>query len=119
MPRFHAPQAILLLIVMLLLLPLQGHARMVVINATKPCAMEQHGMHGVDAVAPDRVPCERGNPCSADCQACAGCFHCPAGITLGIAAPTSRFVPPVYTAHAGPDYSSIPLYKDHPPPRNG
>lgn len=117
--RRHSPTAILPLIVLLLLLPLQGHARMMKAEAPMPCLMEQHTMQGVSTMISMQgdLPCDSGVPCSADCQHCAGCAHCPAGIALTFHSLPSRFVTPRYAVQAEPAYSSISLFQDHPPPR--
>ena len=120
MVRFHTPKAITLLIVMLLLLPLQGHARMLNAEAAMPCTMEHHGMASAEAMMMGQAdhPCDAGTPCKASCQDCGGCSHCPAGIAATLPPPGARFVPPVYAASSGAAYSSIVLFKDSPPPRN-
>lgn len=117
--RHYSPTAILPLIVFLLLLPLQGHARMMKAEAPMPCAMEHHGMQGMSTMMSMQGdhPCDSGTPCSADCLACAGCTHCPAGIALTPHNSPSRFVTPRYAVQSEPAYSSISLFQDHPPPR--
>lgn len=121
MSRPQTTIALLLLVIPLLLLPLQGHARGAHTSVAMPCAMHHHGMQ--DAQAMDAVqaehPCDTGSPCGAQCQNCAGCAHCPVGIVLGVQAPLPRLTPTSYTFQSGQSFSSITLFKDHPPPRVG
>lgn len=121
MTRRH-PILASLLILPLLLLPLQGYARMVSADAAMPCATEQHGMHGTEAASAgqtDHHLCDSGSPCGTECQNCAGCSHIQAGIAIMLQAPPPRQVPAGYLLSAGQAYTSITLFTDHPPPRIG
>jgi hypothetical protein len=121
MTRRHPTLAILLLILSLLLLPLQGHARVALADAPMPCAMEHHGMHGAEApsAVPSTHPCDTGSHCGTECQECAGCGHFPAGIAVMFQPPLPQPEPPGYAPPAGQAYTSITLFADHPPPRVG
>jgi hypothetical protein len=122
MTRRHPTLASLLLVLPLLLLPLQGHARMAPADAAMPCATGQYGMHDTEAVSAgqaDHQLCDAGSPCGTECQNCAGCSHIQAGIAIMLQAPPPRQVPAGYLLSAGQAYTSITLFTDHPPPRIG
>ena len=121
MTRFHTVMAIVPLLLLLLLLPLQGHARLAADAVSMPCTMEHQPLHGVELVPgePMEHPCDSGAPCGLQCLDCANCAHAVSGMALSCRPSQATPDSPVYTPQPAVAFSSTALPQDHPPPRNG
>lgn len=118
MSFFRTAKAIVPLVILMLLLPLQGHARLAA--AAMPCPMEHPAMHDVGGM-PDRPmdqPCDSGAPCSLQCIDCASCAHAVTGMAVSDLPSQAKPGAPVYTPQPIAAFSSTILFQDHPPPRN-